>query len=231
MPWRQPEIDPEKIIGMKPDELKIKLESAVTKDDLKNAVAPIEEFKGQLAAITDSLKKLTTPKEPEVTPDPDADNPVVKMLTDPAAFVASVTKPEREAGLRTQAQLGEMRARSTYSGVFNQYNDDLLKNAAKFSLEQQAQPGFWDWQIRLLLGDKAINGKIEPNKFPSLLTSSNVGPRGDSAEPGSTLSPEMAAWLKGRGVPLEKAEKIRNLMIRDGEPITHANYFGSAKAN
>src|SRR5271167_1094625 len=93
----------EELIGMKAEDLKSKLDAAATKDDLTNALKPVEELKGSLDAIKASLAALTTPKEPVIETPPDDTDPAVKMLANPKGFVSDETKDLRESQLETRA--------------------------------------------------------------------------------------------------------------------------------
>jgi hypothetical protein len=222
----------EELLGMKPEDLKSKLDSAASKDDVKAAVdAANAETKSQLEQIQNSLKALTTPRtEPPAKTEPD--DPTVSILTDPTKFVSDATKDVREASLRTQAQIQEMRARqdSRFSNLFAKYGKELTEAASRFSIAQQAQDNFWEFHVRAFLGDKMVKGELREGNFPSLIGTSSVGPRtdGSSSDPDHGLNPEVAAFLRGRGVPSDKAARIQQLMHVDGEPITHANYFKKA---
>ena len=102
-------VDAEKIIGMKPEELKAKLDSAVTKDDLKLVGDQVASFTSGLNELKESLKALTTPPPVDVVEDPT--DPTTQVLLDPKKFVNDQTKGLQEQQLQTQAQLQEMRAR------------------------------------------------------------------------------------------------------------------------
>lgn len=219
------------IIGMEADELKQKLDGAATKDDLKAITDAQSATSGTLAAIQASLAKLTTPAP--VVPEPiNNDDDAVRVLTDPRGLISDATKDVRSQAMETQAQLAEMRARNTYSAAFSQYGEDLMKTAMKYPAEQRAKPNFWDFHIRTVLGDKVVSGDIRAGNFPNLLGPSSGAP-GAAAEKDANegFAPEMASFFKNRGVPLDKARKIYDLTVRDGEPINHANYFGKSANN
>lgn len=230
MPWKNPTA--EELIGMKPEELKAKLDGAASKADLEAITAAQTETKSTLQSIKDSLAALTTPKI-ETQVDPNADDPAaVRLLADPDKFVDGKLKTVADASQETAAMVQEMRARQAYGPAFAQFGADLVNYAKNFTAAQRAQSNFWDFAVRTVIGDKAVKGEIK-GSYPSLLGPSSVAPRSTDGEgsPEQELGPEMSAWFKSRGVPLDKALKIRNLMHRDGEPISHANYFGPGKAN
>lgn len=219
----------EEILGMKPEDLKSKLDSAASKDDVKTAVeAASAETKSQLQQIQDSLKALTTPKTPE-TPVTE-DDASVRVLTDPTKFVNDATKDLRAGNERVQAQVQEMRAKADprFSNVFNKYGKELGEAAHKFATNYQAQDNFWEFLIPKFLGDKLVAGEIREGNFPSLMGASSVGVRSDgsSSDPNLGFTSDVADFYRQRNIPLEKAAKIQKLMAVDGEPITHANYFG-----
>ena len=224
----------EDLLGMSKEDLKTKLDSAATKDDLKAIADAQGKTDGTLAAIQESLKALTTPKPPEKPPEGNDDDPTVRVLTDPDKYIADRTKDIRDTSLKTQAQIQEMRARQdpNFSGVFAKYGKELTEAAARFPISSQAQDNFWAYHIRAFLGDKVVKGELRNENFPSLLGESSVGPRRDGTpDPDHGLNPEVAAFLRARNVPSDKAARINQLMHVDGEPISHANYFGKAKAN
>jgi hypothetical protein len=138
----------------------------------------------------------------------------------------------RNASLKTQAQIQEMRARQDprFATVFSKWGKELAEAATKFPVNSQAQDNFWDFHIRAFLGDKIVKGEIREGNFPSLMGTSSVSPRADGSttDPDHGMNPEVAAFLRTRGVPTEKAARINQLMHVDGEPITHANYFKKA---
>jgi hypothetical protein len=213
--------------------LKTRLETTASKDDVKAAVdAANAETKSQLEQIQNSLKALTTPKvEPPANKEPD--DPTVSILTDPAKFVSDATKDVRDGNTRVQMQVQEMRARQDprFSNLFAKYGKELTEAAARFTPAQQAQDNFWEFHIRAFLGDKFVKGEIREGNFPSLMGTSSVGPRGtdgSNSDPDHGLNPEVAAFLRSRNVPSDKAARIQQLMHVDGEPITHANYFKKA---
>lgn len=218
--FEKDKIEPEKIIGMKPEELKARLDSSVTKDDLTAATKDIGEMKSGLEAIKEALAKLTAPKE---TPVIEPGDPTTEVLTDPAGFINKHTKPIVDANTETRAQVQEMRARQNpkFSNIFVQFGDELVANASKFPASNRAQDGFWEWNIRTFLGDKYIKGDLQNADYPSLIGTSTVAPNpdGSSNDPNKGFKPEMAQWLKDRNVPLDKAAKIQSLMS-NGEQLT-----------
>src|SRR5215471_9610804 len=221
------QVDPEKLIGMKPEDLKAKLDSAVTKDDLKAVSDQVTAFTGSLDEIKQSLKALTTPPpKEEVIEDPT--DPTTAVLTDPKGFVRNETKGLQDAQIETRAQLQEMRARQNprLAGVFRQYGDELVATAAKIPLATRAQDGFWEWHARTFVGDKVVSGKIDSGTYPSLIGSSTIGveQNGDTRDPNHGFDPEVAKWLKDRNIPLDKAGRIDTIMRKNGDPITMANY-------
>jgi hypothetical protein len=220
---------PEELIGMKPEELKSKLDGAASKEDVKAATDSVAEVKGTLAQIQESLKALTTPKLPEKVADATGDDdPTVRVLTDPAKFLADGTKDLRDGQAKVQAQVQEMRARQdpNLSAMFAKYGKELTEAAAKFPLAMQAQDNFWEWHTSTFLGVKVKKGEIRGDNFPALLGLSSVGPRADgsSGDQSFGFTPDMAFFLKERGVPLDRAARIRQLMHVDGEHLTHKNY-------
>jgi hypothetical protein len=216
------------IIGMEADELKAKLDGAATKEDLKAITDANTATTGTLNEIKAALAALK-PAEPAtvVAPADTADDAAVRMLSDPTGFVDSRLKDVSAQSLDTRAALEEMRARTKFSSAFNLYGEELMKSAATFKPEQRANANFWDWHIRTVLGDKVIRGEIRAGSFPNLLGPSSGAPgSAEDKDANQGFNPEMAAFFKTRGLPLEKAAKIRDLMVRDGETIRHDNYFG-----
>jgi hypothetical protein len=206
-----------------------KLENTASKEDVKTAVeAANAETKSQLQQIQDSLKALTTPKTPE-TPVAE-DDASVRVLTDPTKFVNDATKDLRAGNERVQAQVQEMRARQDplLSGAFAKFGKELTEEAKKFPLSSQGMDNFWSHVVKNFLGDKMVKGEIRDGNMPTLMGTSSVGVRtdGSSSDPDHGLNPEVASYLRGKGVPIDKAAKIHKLMHVDGEPITIENYFG-----
>src|SRR5208282_3197326 len=219
-------VDAEKIIGMKPEELKAKLDSAVTKDDLKLVGDQVASFTSGLNELKESLKALTTPPPVDVVEDPT--DPTTQVLLDPKKFVNDQTKGLQEQQLQTQAQLQEMRARQNpaLAGVFQKYGTEMVALAEKMSVAQRAQPGFWEWHARTFVGDKVVTGKLDRESYPSLIGSSTVSPNLDGKidDPNKGFEAPVADWLRDRHVPLEKAARIHEIMGKNGDPITLANY-------
>lgn len=206
-----------------------KMENTASKEDVKTAVeAANAETKSQLQQIQDSLKALTTPKTPE-TPVTE-DDASVRVLTDPTKFVNDATKDLRAGNERVQAQVQEMRARQDplLSGAFAKFGKELTEEAKKFPLSSQGMDNFWSHVVKNFLGDKMVKGEIREGNFPSLMGASSVGVRSDgsSSDPNLGFTSDVADFYRQRNIPLEKAAKIQKLMAVDGEPITHANYFG-----
>ena len=125
----------EELIGMSGDELKTKLESAATKDDINNIKTGLEQsFSTSLNELRESLKQMSTPLTQA-----DPQDPTTRVLVDPTQFVADETKDIRKMSIETQAQVMKMRARQgQFSNVFSQYGDDLIKKAYSFPVEQRA---------------------------------------------------------------------------------------------
>ncbi len=228
MVWAGKQLTAKEILGMEPTELQTKLDGAASKDDVSKLNTAVEAQKDTLAAIQASLAKLTTP--PDV-PDPqaalDQNDPTTQVLTDPAGFVNRQTAPIQQAALQAQANINEMRARQANPGVFQKYGDALMEALKRFPLAAQAQTGFWDSHIRMVLGDKFIKGEIEEGSYPSLIGGSSFGPNptGETKDPNMGINPEIAAWLKDRNVPIESAARLMQ-MQQDGSEINLANYKG-----
>jgi len=229
MAWRQGQVTAKEILGMEADELKTKLDSAASKDDLKTINTAVEESKSTLAAIQAQLAKLTAPEPPP--PDPniklDADDPTTQILTDPAGYISRQTAGTQQVAAQARADVLEMRARSKYPGVFAKYGEDLMTRAQNFSLAQRAQEGFWDFHIRSYTGEKVLSGEVDSGSYPSLVGSGSFAPNisGEPNDPNKGFAPEMASFFKERGVPLEKAAAIQKLM-NGGEQIDLKNYKG-----
>jgi hypothetical protein len=230
MAWSQRgQVSAKEILGMEPDELKSKLESSATKEDLTKLNTEFESQKGTLSEIQAMLKKLTAPEPP--APDPnvklDADDPTTQILTDPAGFINRQTAGTQQVAAQARADVLEMRARQKYAGIFQKYGDDVMEKAQQFSLAQRAQDGFWDFHIRTFTGEKFLRGEVEPGSYPSLVGSSSFAPNssGDVDDPNKGFSPDMAAFFKERNVPLDRAAKIQKLM-EGGEQIDLKNYKG-----
>jgi hypothetical protein len=219
------QLSAEEILGMKPEDLRSKLDSSATKDDLTAISTKQEEFGTTLSAIQASLAALT--KKPE-TPDPtleaDLNDPTTQMLTDPQGYISRQTQNLANATAATRADLNEMRARSAYPGAFAKYNDELVAGANKFSLDQRSNPTFWDFHIRTFMGDKYIKGETQ-GSYPSLVGGSSfaVNSSGDPTDPNKGFDPQVAAFLKERGVPLDKAAVVKQ-MQDNGEPVSIETY-------
>jgi hypothetical protein len=216
------------ILGMEPDELKAKLESAVTKDDLSKTTSTLEQQGNALSEIRAMLDKLTAPPPPE--PDPnleaDANDPTTQILSDPTGFVGRQTAGIAATAAQARADVLEMRARQTYSGAFAKYGEAIMEAANRFPVAARAQDGFWNSHIRMILGDKFVKGEIEPGSYPSLVGSSSFAPNtgASDADPNQGFSPDQVAFFKERGVPLERAAKIKKLVIDNGEHINLRDY-------
>lgn len=219
----------EDLLGMSKEELKTKLDSAVNKEDLDAVKNEINQsFTSAVDSLKAELAKINTkPPEPP-PPDPDLDDPTTAVLTDPNGYIDRRTAPLHQNQLRMDAQMQEMRARQDprYSRLFAKYGAELVAGAEKMPMSGRATPNFWDWHIRTFLGDKLVKGDLQGESYPSLIGTSSIGPEGggDGEDPNGGLDPEVAAYLKNRGVPLDKASKINKLMKVDGEPITLQNY-------
>jgi hypothetical protein len=220
------QVDPEKILGMKPEDLKTKLESAASKEDVTNLGKQFETISSGLQELKNSLAALK-PKEPEAVIVDEGD-PTTNLLLDPKKFVKDETKVLQSQQIETQAQLQEMRARQNpaLAGIFSKYGSEMVALAEKMPLAQRAQPGFWEWHARTFVGDKVVTGKLDRESYPSLIGSSTVGVRsdGDQGDPNMGFDAPVAEWLKGRNIPLAKAAKIHQIMGKDGDTISIANY-------
>lgn len=228
MAWPQKGLTAKEILGMEPTELQAKLDSSASKADLEKLNTAVETQNQSLAAIQASLAKLTA--APPTDPDPniqlDQNDPTTQVLTDPAGFIRRQTDPIAQTAIQTQADLNEMRARQKYPQHFNQFGEELVSKAGNFSASQRAQPGFWDFHIRTILGEKVLSGSIDAGTYPSLVGSSSFAPHtGEVKDRNLGLDPEMASWLTGRGIPLESAAKLRKMQL-DGTEISLENYKG-----
>lgn len=223
MAW-QKQLTADEILGMKPEDLRSKLDSSATKEDLTAISTKQDEFGTTLSAIQASLAALTT-KPPAADPNlnADLDDPTTQLLTDPQGYIARQTRGSVDQNLQTASALHEMRARSAYPGAFSKYNDDLIAGANKFSLEQRAQPSFWDFHIRTFMGDKYIKGETQ-GSYPSLMGSSSFAPNNAGPDdPNKGFDPQVAAFLKERGVPLDKAAIVKQAQD-SGEPVSIDTY-------
>lgn len=218
----------EDLLGMTKEELKAKLESSVSKEDLdavKNEIG--QQFTSAVDTLRAELAKLNT-RPPDPVPDPDPEDPTTAVLTDPNGYIDRRTAPLMKAQLQSQAQIQEMRARQDprFSRIFAKYGPELVKYAENMDLKGRGTPGFWEWHIKTFLGDKYVKGDLQGESYPSLIGTSSVGPDdgGDAGDPNKGMDPKVAAWLKERGVPLDKASKINQMMNTDGDPISLQNY-------
>jgi hypothetical protein len=218
----------EDILGMSQDDFKKKLEGSASKADLDALKGEIsQQFTSSVELLKAELQKLgQKPPEPVVETDPE--DPTTAVLTDPAGFIDRRTQPLVNAQLQSNAQIQEMRARQDprFSRIFAKYGPELVAIADKMDMKGRGTPGFWEWHIKTFLGDKYVKGDLQGESYPSLIGTSSVGPEagGDGDDPNKGMNPQVAAWLKERGVPLDKAAKINNMMNRDGDPISLQNY-------
>jgi hypothetical protein len=222
--WGQ-QMSAEEILGMKPEDLRSKLDSSATKDDLTAISTKQEEFGNDLSSIKTMLSKLTTPPEiPNPTLEADLNDPTTQMLTDPSGYINRQTQGIQAQAASARADILEMRARSAYPGAFAKYNDELMAGANRFSLDQRAQPSFWDFHIRTFMGDKYIKGETN-GSYPSLMGSSSFAPNssGNENDPNKGLDPQVASFLKDRGVPLDKAAMVKQAQD-NGEPVDINTY-------
>lgn len=226
MAWPQGRVSAEDILGMSKDDLKTKLESAATKDDITAAVnAANEENKTALQAIQEKLNALTAPPPAPASAEID---PTTAILTDPNDYIRAQTQGINQTALQAGADVQEMRARQTYGGVFAKYGEELLKTAQNFSLDQRAKPGFWDFHIRSFMGDKYVRGETE-GSYPSTLGASSYTSGVNTPEdPNKGLDPNVAEFLKNRGIPLDKAAQLKRHMIDNGEPVSIDTYRKTA---
>lgn len=223
--FSQKQMSAEEILGMKPEDLRSKLDSSATKEDLTAISTKQEEFGTTLSAIQASLAALTTkPSAADPNLNADLDDPTTQMLTDPQGYIGRQTQGIAAQAASARADILEMRARSAYPGAFAKYNEDLIAGANKFSLEQRAQPSFWDFHVRTFMGDKYIKGETQ-GSYPSLVGGSSFAPQnsGDPMDPNRGIDPEVANWLKDRGIPLDKAAILKK-NFDNGEPVDINTY-------
>src|SRR6516162_5186236 len=110
------------ILGMEAEELKTKLDSAASKDDVKAATDAVEGLKGTIGELQAALAKLTTPTpQPDPNIQADVNDPTTQILTDPAAYIGRQTAGMGQVALKAAADVNEMRARQKYAGAFQQY--------------------------------------------------------------------------------------------------------------
>jgi hypothetical protein len=228
MPWNKAEEEIEKINR--------RLEGTVSKADLDagltEGLKPLAELQGSIAAITETLKALTTPKEPpKVDPAADPEDDAVKMLTNPKQFLADGTKDIRDANLETKAELYENRARqdSKFAGVFKKFGPELVEAAKKYPVVARANGNFWQFLIGQFIGDKMIQGKLDADTYPSLIGSSSVGADDDdegNRDGNFGFSSDMAQFFKSRGKDLGVMAKLRDRTLRDGDTIDLASWKG-----
>ena len=225
--WSGKQLSAEDILGMKPEDLKTKLESAATKADLEEFKAKQTEQTNSLTAIQAALAKLTTPPPPD--PDPnikaDVDDPTTQILTDPAGYINRQTAEVANTALQARADVLEMRARSAYSGAFAKYGQELTESAARFSLAQRAQDGFWDYHVRTFTGDKFLKGDLQQGSYPSMIGSSSFAPSNGVSDndPNKGFIPDQVEFFKDHKVPLDKAAALKK-MLDGGEPISLDTY-------
>jgi hypothetical protein len=225
MAWTGKQLSAEEILGMKPEELKTKLDSAVTKEDLAAATTKIDEFGSSLSQIQAALASLTAkPEHIDPNVKNDLDDPTTQMLTDPTGFITRQTQNISDQATSARADILEMRARSAYPGAFSKYGDEIMAGAKRFSLGQRAGENFWDFHIRTFMGDKYIKGETQ-GSYPSHIGSGSFAPGSpDSSDENKGFDPQVAAFLKERGVPLDKAAVIKKSMMDNGEPVSIDTY-------
>lgn len=228
MAWANKQMTAEEILGMKPEDLRSKLDSSATKDDLTAIATKQGEIENSLSAIQASLARLTSPpviEDPTLTAD--LNDPTTAMLTDPAGFVNRATKTTNDIALGARADVLEMRARQNYPGAFAKYDKELVEGAHRFSLDQRANPTFWDFHIRTFMGDKYIKGETA-GSYPSLMGSGSYAPNlSGPDDPNKGIDPAVAGFLKERGVPLDKAAILKQ-QFDNGEPISIDTYKKAA---
>jgi hypothetical protein len=234
MAWNSgKQLTAEEILGMKPEDLKNKLDTAASKDDLKALTDGQTALQGTLAALQASLNKLTTP-EPVIDPTVIADqnDPTTQMLTDPSGFINRQTAGTQQIALEAKANVLEMRARQKNPGIFQKYGDQIMESANRFPLAQRSQEGFWDFHLRTYLGDKLMKGELEAGSYPSLMGGSSFAPNtsGTESDPNRGFDPQVAAYLKERNIPLDKAAAITEVMVKNGDPIDIQRYSEAKKA-
>jgi hypothetical protein len=218
----------EDLLGMSTAEFQEKLGKTVSKEDLEALKGELgQQFTSAVDSLKAELAKINTrPPEPVVEPDPE--DPTTAVLTDPGAFIDKRTQPIVNAQLQSQAQIQEMRARQDprFARIFAKYGPELVKLAETMDLRGRGNTNFWEWHIKTFLGDKFVKGDLQGEQYPSLIGTSSVGPEagGELEDVNGGMNPKVASWLKERGVDMKKASKINELMNRDGEPISLANY-------
>jgi hypothetical protein len=225
--WGNKTLTAKEILGMEPEELKGKLDSAASKDDVKAATDAVDGMKSTLAQLQLSIAALTSPPPPPPDPSIQADqnDPTTQILTDPGGFVSRATAPTQNLALETAAGLYEMRAHNANPAIFQKYGQQIMDSIKNFKLADRANPGFWDWHLRTYLGDKLMKGEIEASSYPSLMGGSSFAPNsGDPVDPNKGFDPEVAAYLTERKVPLEKAAAIQQIMVKNGDPIDIERY-------
>ncbi len=231
MAWPQRgQVSAKDILGMETTEFQAKLDGAASKEDVTKLNSAVEETKGTLAQIQESLAKLTSPPPPP--PDPnvqlDANDPTTQLLTDPSGYINRQTAGTQQVAAQARADVLEMRARQKYAGVFAKFGDELTTKAQTYNLAQRCQDGFWDFHVQTVVGRKALEGGIEPDTYPSLIGTGSgaVNASGEQNDRNLGFSADEVSFYKERNVPLADAAKIRDLMHRDGETINLQNYKG-----
>ena len=228
-PGNKGSMSAKEILGMEPDELKTRLDSSATKEDVTAQNAKLEEHGTALSEIRAMLAKLTSPPPPEPDPNISADlnDPTTQILTDPSGFINRQTQGTQAIALQARADVLEMRARSEYPGAFAKFGETLMQSAKNFPVSARAQENFWSSHIRMVMGDKLVKGELESGSYPSLMGSSSFSPNSQNdSDPNRGFSPDMAKFFKDRNIPLDKAEKIKRLMSDNGEGINMENYKG-----
>ncbi len=226
----------EQILGMSTDEFKTKMDGAASKTDVTSLQSKVEETNTALSQIQASLAKLTAPREvPNPQTELDLNDPTTAMLTDPGGFINRQTMGMQATALSAKADVQEMRARQKYAGVFAKYGNELMETAKHFNVQARAMDGFWDQHIASFTGNKFLKGEMDSGSYPSLLGSSSVAASGSMGgevnDPNFGFTPGQVQYFKDRGIPLEEAAGLRDLMHRDGEPIDIENYRKRVKKN
>lgn len=235
MPWGKDKTPTaEELIGMKPEDLKAKLDGAATKEDLTAIKTEVTSGLDALKKTLEALKPQPTANDEGTDPDPnDPPDSTMQIIADPDKFVDKKLKPVQEAMLSNKAMVLEMRARqdSSLQGAFQQYGAELIEAANKLPLAMRAQDNFWPWHIRTILGDKLVKGEIREGKFPTLIGSSSVVPNvsGSQKDANRGFTKEQVEWFGERKIPLDSARAILN-MYDDWEPITASGYQTYKKA-
>jgi hypothetical protein len=204
-------VDPVEVIGMSADELKGKLDSAASKDDLKAVTDGQTALQNTLTSLQQSIESLKSKPKDDSGSEGDLD-----FLADPDKVLNSRLKPLTDQTYANTIMLQHDAARKAHPRDFDRWGTEIVKKMGELSADQQSDPRVWKAMVLMVRGEHAdqIERDGATGQF-GFLEPVSAGLRPDPKN-NENLSPaerEMVKTLSPFGVTADKYKRGKQRLV------------------